>query len=186
MHHRWDFFAPVNSTGRGVPPPPFTGRLQLLCQCFFHAMRGSTNQLSNWLVRPALADTAKVFQKVSDKQQYDYMENNSILHKQQYDFRAKKWPFYTQAILHFLQYLHKQICTGNVVFSLFLDFRNAFDCVNHEILLPKLNTYGIRGITLGWFLSYLTNREQYVWIIIVNSNPKVVECGVLQGSILGQ
>ena len=46
-HPRWDFFAPVNSTGRCVPPPSSTGRLQLLCQCFFQAMRGSTQQLSN-------------------------------------------------------------------------------------------------------------------------------------------
>ena len=58
MHPRWDFFAPViNSTGRGIPPPASTGRLQLLCQCFIQAMRGSTHQLSNWLVRPAHADT---------------------------------------------------------------------------------------------------------------------------------
>ena len=54
---RWEFFAPVNSTGRGAPPPPSTGRLQLLCQCFIQAMKGSTHQLSNWLVRPAHADT---------------------------------------------------------------------------------------------------------------------------------
>ena len=47
MHPRWDFFAPVNSIARGVPPPPSTGRLQLLCQCFIQAMRGSTQQLSN-------------------------------------------------------------------------------------------------------------------------------------------
>ena len=44
---RCDFFAPVNSTGRGVAPPSSTGRLQLLCQCFFQAMQGSTKQLSN-------------------------------------------------------------------------------------------------------------------------------------------
>ena len=56
-HPRWDFFAPVNSTGRAVPPPPSTGRLQFLCHCFFQAMRGSTQQLSNRLVKPAHADT---------------------------------------------------------------------------------------------------------------------------------
>ena len=56
-HPKWNFFAPVNSTGRGILPPPSTGRLQLLCQCFFQAMRGSTQKLSNWLVRPAHADT---------------------------------------------------------------------------------------------------------------------------------
>ena len=81
--------------------------------------------------------------------------------KQQYGFRAKKST--SQAILHFLQYLYKHIDSGNV-FPLFLDFRKAFDCVNHEILLSKLNTCGIRGINLDWFRSYLSNREQYVCI----------------------
>ena len=52
-----DFFAPDNSTGRGVPPPPSTGSLQLLCQCFIQAQAGSTQQHCNWLVRFAHADT---------------------------------------------------------------------------------------------------------------------------------
>ena len=111
------------------------------------------------------------------------MENNSILHKQQYGFYAKKST--TQATFHFLQYLYKHIDSGNVVFSLFVDFRKAFDCVNHEILLSKLNTCGVRGIAIDWFLSYLTNREQYVSINNVDSNPRVIQCGVPQGSILG-
>ena len=50
-------------------------------------------------------------------------------------------------------------------------FRKAFDCVNHEILLSKLNTYCMRGMTLGLFRSYLTNEEQYVCINNVDSNP---------------
>ena len=64
----------------------------------------------------------------------------------------------TQAILHFLQYLYKHIDSFNA-FSLFLDSRKAFDCVNREFLLSKLNSYGIREITLDWFYSYLTNWE---------------------------
>ena len=111
------------------------------------------------------------------------MENNSILHKQQYGFRAEKSS--TQAILHFLQYLYKHIDSGNIVFSSFLDFRKAFDCVNHEILLSKLNTCGVRGEALDWFRSYLTNREQYISINNVDSNLRVIQCGVPQGSILG-
>ena len=74
-----------------------------------------------------------MFEKVAYTQLFDYLENNSILHKQQYGFRAKKST--TPAILHFLQYLYKHIDSGNIVFSLFLDFGKAFDCVNHEILL---------------------------------------------------
>ena len=55
-HPRWDFFAPVNSTGRGVPPLPSTSRLQLLCQGF-PVMRESNRQRCNWLMRPAQAET---------------------------------------------------------------------------------------------------------------------------------
>ena len=68
---------------------------------------------------------------------------------------------------------------------MFLDFRKAFDCVNHDILLSKLNTCGVRGIALDWFRSYLANREQYISIKNVDSNPGVIHCGVPQGSILG-
>ena len=68
---------------------------------------------------------------------------------------------------------------------MFLDFRKAFDCVNHEILLSKLNTCGVRGIALDGLCSYLTNREQYVSINNIDSNPRVIQCGVPEGSILG-
>ena len=64
-------------------------------------------------------------------------------------------------------------------------FAKAFDCVSHEILLSKLNTCGVRGIASDWFRSYATNREQYVSINNVDSNPRVIQCGVPQGSILG-
>ena len=107
-------------------------------------------------------------------QLYDYLETNSVLHKEQNGFRAKK--SITQAILHFLQYLNKNVNSGNVVFSLFLDFRKAFfDCVSHIILLSKLNTYGIPVTPLDWFHSYL-NREQYICINNVNSNAKTIQC----------
>ena len=87
--------------------------------------------------------------------------------------------------MHFLQYLYKHIDFGNIVFSLFLDFRKAFDCVNNEVLLSKLNACGVRGIALDWFRSYLTNIEQYVSINNIDSNTRVIQCGVPQGSILG-
>ena len=125
---------------------------------------------------------SKVFEKVAYTQLYDYLENNSILHKQQDEFRAKKST--TQTVLHFLQYLYRNIDSGNTVFSLFLDFCKAFYCVNHEILLSKLNTCGVRGIALDWFCSYITNRAQYVSINNVDSNPRVIQCGVPQRFIL--
>ena len=68
--------------------------------------------------------------------------------KNNWDFVQKKST--AQAMLHFLQYMYKHIASGNVIFSLFSDFRKAFDCVNHEILLSTSNTYGKQGITLDW------------------------------------
>ena len=55
----------------------------------------------------------------------------------------------------------------------------------HEILLRKLEHYGIRGAALKWFESYLTNRKQYVYYNGVSSDIKSVTCGVPQGSVLG-
>ena len=74
---------------------------------------------------------------------------------------------------------------GEYVLGLFLDFSKAFDTVNHEILFSKLEFYGIRGIALAWFRSYLTSRTQYVEYSGTSSSYKNITCGVPQGSILG-
>ena len=66
----------------------------------------------------------------------------------------------------------------------FLDVPKAFDCVNHDIVLPKLVCYGILGDSLVWFASYLLHYLQKVCIQGLSSTWGEVHVGVPQGSIL--
>ena len=68
--------------------------------------------------------------------------------------------------------------------TLSLDLRKAFDTVAHDILIKKLDLYGIRGTELAWFKSYLSNRLQYCCINGINSDSKINPAGVPQGSCL--
>ena len=66
-----------------------------------------------------------------------------------------------------------------------MDLQKAFDTVDHQILLAKLNHYGICGVSNDWFKSYLSNRSQYVSINGYDSGLAAINCGVPQGSVLG-
>ena len=63
--------------------------------------------------------------------------------------------------------------------------QKAFDTVDHQILLAKLNHYGIHGVSNDWFKSYLSNRNQYVSIYGYESGVAAINCRVPQGSVLG-
>ena len=65
-----------------------------------------------------------------------------------------------------------------------LDLAKAFDTVSHNILLKKLELYGLKGVTLDWFSSYLSDRQQQCVVEGCVSKPQLISCGVPQGSIL--
>ena len=67
----------------------------------------------------------------------------------------------------------------------FIDSKKAFDTVNHEILINKLQLYGIAGKELRWFQSYLSNKKQYCKVNWKLSDLGEVTSGVPQGSCLG-
>ena len=69
--------------------------------------------------------------------------------------------------------------------AVFLDLSKPFDTIDHNILLNKLEFYGIRGKALYWCKNYLTDRKQYVHYRNKNSSSQRIECGVPQASVLG-
>ena len=67
----------------------------------------------------------------------------------------------------------------------FIDLKRTFDTIDHEILLSKLELYELKGASLKLFRDYLSDRTQVTVINNVNSETSFINCGVLQGSILG-
>ena len=66
-----------------------------------------------------------------------------------------------------------------------MSFQRSFDTVDHQLLLKKLENYGIRGLVLEILTSYLRNRKQFVEIGQLKSNLRTINIGVPQGSVLG-
>ena len=89
------------------------------------------------------------------------------------------------ALISITESIRQSIDNNEFACGIFIDLKKAFDTVNHTILLTKLNHYGIRGVVLDWFKSYLSQREKFVNVNGHNSLSLPMTCGVPQGSILG-
>ena len=126
---------------------------------------------------------SKVFEKVMYDRIITFLENFKILNENQFGFRKNKYTY--MALITLVEKITQALEEGDYVVGIFLDFSKAFDTVDHEILLGKLEHYGIRGCALSWFKSYLSNRQQFVTYNECKSEKQYIRCGVPQGSILG-
>ena len=112
----------------------------------------------------------------------NFFETNSIFAPTQYGFRRNCST--SHAVLDVITTTYDNINERLYTALIMLDLKKAFDSVNHQIILKKLDKYGVRGIPHRLINSYLTNRKQYVAMNYYHSSLKLVKCGVPQGSLL--
>ncbi len=126
---------------------------------------------------------SKILEKVIHKRLYHFLNTQDIFYPSQYGFRPKHSTI--NAVTEFVYNVMKSRDNKDYIGSVFLDLSKAFDTINHITLLYKLQHYGVRGLALEWFRSYLTGRKQYVSFKGKNSSKMDITCGVPQGSVLG-
>ena len=143
----------------------------------------SRDEFSNYRPISLLTSLSKVLERVIHKRLYAFLEQCLILNSNQYGFRKKHNTI--DAVIKFISDISIAEDSNNSTLAIYLDLSRAFDTLNHTLLLKKLEHYGIRGISLQWFKSYLSNRSHYVEYQKHKSIVKNIECGVPQGSILG-
>ena len=144
---------------------------------------GSSSDPNNFRPISILPVLSKLFEKHVHEALMNFLEEYKLLYDTQSGFRPNH--SCETALIHMVEQWLKALDNGELVGVLLVDFRKAFDLVDHNILLKKLELYKLNQVTLNWFRLYLSDRKQVVSFKNNTSEQKTVKCGVPQGSILG-
>ena len=137
-------------------------------------------QLSSYFISISIQ---QIIEKMLITRLLEFFARNNVRYDLQYGFRRGSST--STAITELVDDLIGELEKKQVVGALFLDLKKAFDTLDHDILLSKLESYGIRGIANEIISSYLSNRQQFVQIENDKSTLLNIETGVPQGSNIG-
>ena len=112
----------------------------------------------------------------------EFISENGLLYKYQFGFRKGKST--NMALVTLIDKITEALDKGECIIGIFLDFSKAFDTFDHDMLLQKLELYGLQDITLEWFKDYFPNGIQNVIYNGIKSMTDIIKCMVPQGSIL--
>ncbi len=127
---------------------------------------------------------SKILDKVASSQLYSFLQKNDICEDLQSGFRSSHST--ETALIRVTNDLLLSSDRGCISLLVLLDLSAAFDTIDHNILLNRLeNSVGISGSALAWFKSYLSDRHQFIAVNEEVSYRSQVQYGVPQGSVLG-
>ena len=145
--------------------------------------KGDKNNVSNYRPISVLTSFSKIFERIIYNRLITHFTSHKILANSQFGFRKKSST--DKAAYKLINDILSALNNKQIVGGMFFDLEKAFDCVNHNILLAKLEYYGIRGVMFTLIKSYLEDRYQRVKFNNRLSNWDKINIGVPQGSILG-
>ena len=137
---------------------------------------------SNYRPISLLSNIEKILEKLMYKRLYTFLNNNNI-YNLQFGFRQQYST--SHALINIIENIRKALDDRDIGCGAFVELQKAFDTVDHQTLLAKLNHYGIRRVSNDWFKSYLSNRCQYVSLNGYEPGLAAINCSVFQGSVLG-
>ena len=139
---------------------------------------------SNYRPISLLSNIEKILEKLMYKRLYTFLNKNNVIYNLQFGFRQQYST--SHALINITENIRKALDDGNIGCGVFVDLQKAFDTVDHQIMLAKLNHYRIRMVVSNdWLKSYLSNCNQYLSINGYESGLAALDCGVPQGSVLG-
>ena len=144
---------------------------------------GEKDLFTNYRPVSLLPEFSKILENIYYSRLDKFVFKHDILWNSRYGFRQNMST--NLALLELVEELTSSIDKKNKTIGVFIDLKKAFDTIDHDILLKKLDRYGVSGISNNWVKSYLTGRKHYVNIDISKSGMLQTVCGVPQGSVLG-
>ena len=145
--------------------------------------KGDNQDLTNHRPISLLSPFSKLLERHIHTEITNWINKYNLLTPYQYGFRKNSST--EQAITQIAEEISENMQNGYTTCTVFLDFRKAFDTIDHQILLSKLYKFGIRGLALKLIGNYLNDRKQFTKINNIMSEPQQITCGIPQGSILG-
>ena len=100
---------------------------------------------------------SKVLERIMYNRTYQYFKKNDMFFPKQFGFQVNNSTYH--AILNLTDDNLTSFEKGQFTLGVFMNLSKAFDTVNHNFLLHKLELYGIKGKCLNWFKSYLKDRQ---------------------------
>ena len=144
---------------------------------------GKRQLLSNYRPISILPLFSKIFERLIHSRLSSFFDSQNTIYDNQFGFRKKHSTVHalSTAVKSITQSMNERSCS----IGLFIDFSKAFDTIKHDILLKKLEHYGIRGPAIDLLTDYLLDRYQYVSLDGSCSDLMLISIGVPQGSVLG-